>query len=60
MIWPWERWQRAERLAEEAEERLADAHREHADAQRLAEEARRMKNRNGFAEAIRAAFGVPR
>lgn len=61
MIWPRfirRRWEQAEAEADAAEERLAQAKMEHAKVQRLAEEARQIKQSNGFAEAIRSAMGV--
>lgn len=60
MKWPWDRWREAEAEAVRAEARLDEARREHAEVRKLAEETRRIKQSNGFAEAVRAAFGVHR
>lgn len=52
------RWEHAERRADEASEHLAKAKREQAEVRRLAAEARKMREANGFAQAIRSAMGV--
>lgn len=55
---PWHRWRHAEQLAEEAEQSLDDAKREHRRVKALVDEARALLEVNGYAEAIRKSMGV--
>lgn len=57
--WPWSaRGDHAEAEAEKAAKRLADAEAEHAEVRQMADKARRMREVNGFTQAIRDAMGV--
>lgn len=57
---PWlsDRWERADHKVAEARAHLVRAKDEQVVAQGLASEARRMREANGFAEAIKYAMGV--
>lgn len=56
---PWRvRAHREERHAEAAEERLRKAPRDLARSRRVIAESKQLKHTNGFAEAIRTAYGV--
>jgi hypothetical protein len=60
-LWPRflrERWEAREREADAAERRLMEARATYARVHRLAAESDRMKQTNGFTEAIRVAMGV--
>jgi len=56
--WPWERRRAAAAAAQDALRELRKARRQRAAAAELATKARVMRERNGFADAIRLAMGV--
>lgn len=60
MRWPWTRVRHYEAAVDVAREALEKARLDRAEALKLAAQARRLREQNGFAEAIRAAMGVKR
>lgn len=61
MMWPWTRRRAAaERDASAAEAVLRDAHEQHRETRKIADESRAMLRVNGFLQAVDTAMGVHR